>query len=49
MGVIDMFKDVQFMTAREKELVLKNWETFLKHGLKKQHFTKKMRSLPDSF
>ncbi len=30
------------MTAKEKELVLKNWETFLKHGLKKQHFTKRL-------
>lgn len=37
-----MFKDVQFMTAKEKELVLKNWKTFLKHGLKKQHFTKRL-------
>jgi hypothetical protein len=30
MGGIDMFRDVQFMTAKEKELVLKNWKTFLK-------------------
>jgi hypothetical protein len=37
-----MFTDVQFMTARNKELVLKNWETFLKHGLQKQHFTKRL-------
>ncbi|NIT55905.1 MAG: hypothetical protein GWN00_06615 [Aliifodinibius sp.] len=37
-----MFKDAEFMTAKEKELVLKNWETFLKHGLKKQHFTKRL-------
>jgi len=42
MGVIDMLTDVQFMTAKEKELVLKNWKTFLKHGLKKQHFTKRL-------
>jgi hypothetical protein len=42
MGVIEMFKDVQFMTAKEKELVLKNWRTFLKHGLQKQHFTKRL-------
>jgi len=41
-GVIEMFKDAQFMTAKEKELVLKNWKTFLKHGLKKQHFTKRL-------
>ena len=37
-----MFKDVQFMTAKEKELVLKNWKTFLKYGLKKQYFTKRL-------
>jgi len=37
-----MFTDVEFMTAREKELVLKHWKTFLKHGLKKQHFTKRL-------
>jgi len=36
------FTDVQFMTAKEKMLVLKSWETFLKHGLKKQHFTKRL-------
>lgn len=33
-------KDTQFMTAVEKERVLKQWETFLKHGLKLEHFTK---------
>lgn len=33
-------RDSQFMTAREKELVLKAWVTFLKHGLKFSHFTK---------
>ncbi len=37
-----MFTDVEFMTAKEKELVLKNWKNFLKHGLKKQHFTKRL-------
>lgn len=37
-----MFTDVEFMIAKEKELVLKNWNTFLKHGLKKQHFTKRL-------
>ena len=37
-----MFKDVEFMTAKEKELVLKNWTSFLKHGLQKQHFTKRL-------
>jgi hypothetical protein len=37
-----MFADAKFMTAKEKELVFKNWKTFLKHGLKKQHFTKRL-------
>jgi len=37
-----MFTDVQFVTAKEKELVLKNWETFLKHGLQKKRFTKRL-------
>ena len=34
------FKDVQFMTAKEKEQVLKRWEIFLKHGCQRKHFTK---------
>ena len=38
------FKDVKFMTAREKARVLRNWETFLKHGCKKEHFTKALYS-----
>jgi len=37
-----MFTDVEFMTAKEKELVLKNWKTFLKHVLRKEHFTKRL-------
>ena len=37
-----MFTTVEFMTAKEKEMVLKNWEAFLKYGLKKQHFTKRL-------
>ncbi len=37
-----MFTDVEFMTAREKELVLKSWRKFLRHGLQKQHFTKRL-------
>jgi hypothetical protein len=40
--VIEVFKDVEFMTAREKELVLKSWRNFLKNGLQKQHFTKRL-------
>ncbi len=34
------FRDVQFMSASEKRRVLKQWETFLKYGCKKEHFTK---------
>ena len=35
-------KDTQFMTAKEKERVLKQWRTFLKHGCQRQHFTKRL-------
>ena len=34
------FKDVEFMTAKEKELVVKRWETFLKGGCQRKNFTK---------
>ena len=37
-----MFTDAEFMTAREKELVLKDWERFLLHGLRKAHFTRRL-------
>ena len=37
-----MFTDVRFMTARQKDQVLKNWRTFLRHGLRQQHFTKRL-------
>ena len=33
-------KDVKFMTAQEKEKVLRNWESFLKSGCSKAQFTK---------
>ena len=33
-------KDVEFMTAAEKEKVLRQWKTFLKHGLQFKGFTK---------
>lgn len=36
------FTDARFMTAKEKALVLKNWKTFLKHGLKQELFTKRL-------
>jgi hypothetical protein len=32
-------KDAEFMTAKEKKLVLKQWETFFKNGLKWDNFT----------
>ena len=35
-------KDTEFMTAKEKELVLKQWETFLRYGCEWKHFTKRL-------
>jgi hypothetical protein len=37
-----MFTDAQFMTAQEKGLVLRDWERFLRHGLRKAHFTRRL-------
>jgi len=37
-----MFTDTKFMTAREKVLVLKVWEQFLRHGMKREHFTRRL-------
>jgi hypothetical protein len=34
------FKDTKFMTAKEKQQVIRAWDTFLKHGCKRDHFTK---------
>ena len=39
---IKNFTDTRFMTAKEKERVLKNWNTFLKNGLKIENFTKRL-------
>jgi hypothetical protein len=36
------FRDAAFMTAREKQLVLKAWVRFLKHGLRLADFTKRL-------
>lgn len=33
-------KDVRFMTAQQKEKVLRNWESFLQSGCSKNQFTK---------
>ncbi len=35
-----MFTDTEFMTAKEKAKVLKQWRTFLAHGCQRRHFTK---------
>jgi len=35
-------KDVQFMSAKDKELTLKRWKTFISKGLKEKHFTKRI-------
>ncbi len=32
--------DTKFMTGKEKEQVLKHWETFLKNGCRREDFTK---------
>ena len=37
-------QDVQFMTAREKQLVLKDWKRFLEGGFKPTLFTKRLYS-----
>jgi len=34
------FTDVKLMSAREKAQVLRQWETFLRHGCKWEYFTK---------
>ena len=36
------FSDSEFMSAREKELVLRAWVRFLKHGLRFADFTKRL-------
>ena len=36
------FKDVEFMSAKDKELVLKQWLTFLKYGCRYEHFTRRL-------
>lgn len=36
------FKSVKFMTAEEKEKVLKNWKQFIKNDFKEKFFTKRL-------
>src|SRR6266849_7525962 len=36
------FRDARFLSAQEKELVLKAWVRFLKNGLRVEDFTKRL-------
>jgi hypothetical protein len=36
------FRDVQFMSARDKELVLKAWVRFLRNGLSFENFSRRL-------
>ena len=36
------FTDVQFMSAKDKELTLKDWEKFLRNGLKWEQFSNRL-------
>jgi hypothetical protein len=38
--MVEIMKDVEFMTAKEKEKVLRNWNTFIKFRFQRKHFTK---------
>jgi len=33
------FRDVRFMSAKDKQILLKQWETFIKYGMQQKHFT----------
>ena len=35
-------KDTKFMTAKDKEITLKQWRTFIKDGMQAKHFTKRI-------
>ena len=35
-------KDAHFMTAKEKEMVLRQWRLFVRHGCKADHFTERI-------
>ena len=37
-----MFTDARFMTARQKDLVLKDWQRFLRRGLRREDFSKRL-------
>jgi hypothetical protein len=36
------FRDTEFMSAREKELVLKSWVRFLRQGLRAEDFSRRL-------
>jgi len=36
------FQDEEFMSAAEKQLVLKAWIAFLRHGCRSEHFTERL-------
>lgn len=36
------FKDVEFMTTKDKVLILKTWDRFLRNGLLIKDFTKRL-------
>ena len=37
-----MFTDTEFMTGADKQLVLKQWRTFLRSGLQRKQFSKRL-------
>ena len=39
---MDGFKDAEFMSAREKELVLAQWKRFVERGFNFEHFTDRL-------
>lgn len=36
------FKSTKFLSAEEKEAVLKDWRNFIKYGFKREYFTKRL-------
>ena len=40
--MVNELKDVKFMSAKEKAMVLKQWEAFLKGGCQRKKFTEKL-------
>ena len=42
METVNQFKDVRFMTAAEKQRVLRQWVGFMKSGFNERHFMKSL-------